>query len=191
MQFCTLVSPLLALMRDQIDAAARLQSQTPSERLNANEIRAAVYSGDTDAEQRPEIEQRLKSNELKVVTATSALGMGFDKPDLSFVIHFQSPDSPVAYYQQVGRAGRAADHAEVVLLWGHCDEDIWKYFQDNSLPLQWHAEEVVDYLAVAAAWVGQRDIVAAPGLARQKRSRTASGASPHGAVTDPAPATRH
>ena len=74
------------------------------------------------------IEEQLKANQLKVVAATSALGMGFDKPDLAFVIHFQSPDSPVAYYQQVGRAGRAVDHAQVVLLWSERDEDIWRYF---------------------------------------------------------------
>ena len=102
--------------------------------------------------------RQLKANELKVVAATSALGMGFDKPDLAFVIHFQSPDSPVAYYQQVGRAGRAVDHAEVVLLWSERDEDIWQFFLENGLPVQWHAEQVVDYLDAVADWVGQRDI---------------------------------
>ena len=93
-----------------------------------------------------------------MVAATSALGMGFDKPDLAFVIHFQSPDSPVAYYQQVGRAGRAVEHADVVLLWSERDEDIWQFFLDHSLPVQWHAEQVVDYLAAEADWVGQRAI---------------------------------
>ncbi len=126
--------------------------------LNANGIRAAAYSGETEPEQRLEIERQLKASELKVVAATSALGMGFDKPDLAFVVHFQSPDSPVAYYQQVGRAGRAVDHAHVVLLWSERDEDIWQYFLEHGLPVQWHAEQVVDYLADVADWVGQRDI---------------------------------
>jgi ATP-dependent DNA helicase RecQ len=126
--------------------------------LNANGIPAVAYSGETDPEQRLEIERQLKANELKVVAATSALGMGFDKPDLAFVIHFQSPDSPVAYYQQVGRAGRAVDHADVVLLWGEDDEDIWRYFLETGLPVQWHAEQVVQYLEAVADWVGQRDI---------------------------------
>jgi ATP-dependent DNA helicase RecQ len=126
--------------------------------LNANGIPAAAYSGETDPEVRLEIERQLKANELKVVAATSALGMGFDKPDLAFVIHFQSPDSPVAYYQQVGRAGRAVDHAEVVLVWGERDEDIWQFFLQTGLPVQWHAEQVVEYLEAVADWVGQRDI---------------------------------
>jgi ATP-dependent DNA helicase RecQ len=126
--------------------------------LNANGIGAAAYSGETEPEQRLETERQLKANELKVVAATSALGMGFDKPDLAFVVHFQSPDSPVAYYQQVGRAGRAVDHAHVVLLWSERDEDIWRYFLEHGLPVQWDAEQVVDYLADVADWVGQRDI---------------------------------
>jgi ATP-dependent DNA helicase RecQ len=126
--------------------------------LNAKGIPAAAYSGETDPEQRLEIEKQLKTNELKVVAATSALGMGFDKPDLAFVIHFQSPDSPVAYYQQVGRAGRAVDHADVVLLWSKRDEDIWQYFLETGLPVQWHAEQVVEYLEAEGDWVGRRDI---------------------------------
>jgi ATP-dependent DNA helicase RecQ len=129
-----------------------------AEWLNSNGIPSAAYSGESDTERRAEIEQQLKANELKVVAATSALGMGFDKPDLAFVIHFQSPDSPVAYYQQVGRAGRAVEHADVVLLWSERDEDIWQFFLDHSLPVQWHAEQVVDYLAAEADWVGQRAI---------------------------------
>jgi ATP-dependent DNA helicase RecQ len=128
--------------------------------LNAKGIPAVAYSGETEAEQRLAIERQLKANELKAVAATSALGMGFDKPDLAFVIHFQSPDSPVAYYQQVGRAGRAVDHAEVVLLWSERDEDIWHYFLEQGLPVQWHAEQVVDYLKSVADWVGERDIEA-------------------------------
>jgi ATP-dependent DNA helicase RecQ len=126
--------------------------------LNVKGIPAAAYSGETEKELRPEIERQLKANELKVVVATSALGMGFDKPDLAFVVHFQSPDSPVAYYQQVGRAGRAVEHAEVVLLWSERDEDIWQYFLEHGLPVQWHAEQVVEYLEAEADWVGQRDI---------------------------------
>lgn len=126
--------------------------------LNANGVGALAYSGDSSAEERLETEHRLKSNEVKVVAATSALGMGYDKPDLAFVVHFQSPDSPIGYYQQVGRAGRGIDEAIAVLLVGSEDSDIWAYFLETSLPVQWHAESVVNYLATRADWTSQREI---------------------------------
>jgi len=126
--------------------------------LNARGVSAVAYSGDTDGEERLAIERRLKSNEVKVVAATSALGMGYDKPDLAFVVHFQSPDSPVAYYQQVGRAGRAVSRATAVLLVGAEDADIWEYFLANSLPVSWHADAVVGFLTRLADWATRREI---------------------------------
>ncbi len=86
--------------------------------LTANGIAAAAYSGEQQSEERVAIEERLLCNELKAVVATSALGMGYDKADLTFVVHFQAPGSAVSYYQQVGRAGRGVDHADVFLLRG-------------------------------------------------------------------------
>ena len=76
----------------------------------------------------------LLGGELKALVATSALGMGFDKPDLGFVVHLGAPQSPVAYYQQIGRAGRAVPRAEVVLLPGREDRDIWAYFASLAFP---------------------------------------------------------
>jgi ATP-dependent DNA helicase RecQ len=102
--------------------------------LQANGVDARAYSGRTDPEERLEIEDALRADQVKVVVATSALGMGFDKPDLAFVIHFQSPDSPVTYYQQIGRAGRALDWAEVVLLCGAEDRAIWEWFASTAFP---------------------------------------------------------
>jgi ATP-dependent DNA helicase RecQ len=102
--------------------------------LQGNGVDARAYSGRTDPEERPEIEDALRADQVKVVVATSALGMGFDKPDLAFVIHFQSPDSPVTYYQQIGRAGRALDWAEVVLLCGAEDRAIWEWFASTAFP---------------------------------------------------------
>jgi ATP-dependent DNA helicase RecQ len=102
--------------------------------LQSNGIDARAYSGRTDPEERLEIEDALRADQVKVVVATSALGMGFDKPDLAFVIHFQSPDSPVTYYQQIGRAGRALDRAEVVLLCGAEDRSIWEWFASTAFP---------------------------------------------------------
>jgi ATP-dependent DNA helicase RecQ len=93
-----------------------------------------AYSGQTDGDEKVRIEQQLRRNEIKAVVATSALGMGFDKPDLGFCIHVGSPGTPVAYYQQVGRAGRALDHAEAVLLPGSGDEAIWEYFATANIP---------------------------------------------------------
>jgi ATP-dependent DNA helicase RecQ len=102
--------------------------------LRVNGVDARAYSGRTDPEERLEIEDALRADQVKVVVATSALGMGFDKPDLAFVIHFQSPDSPVTYYQQIGRAGRALDRAEVVLLCGAEDRSIWEWFASTAFP---------------------------------------------------------
>ncbi len=102
----------------------------------------AAYTGRTEAEERERLEQALIHNELKALVATSALGMGFDKPDLGFVVHLGAPSSPVSYYQQVGRAGRATDHAEVVLLPGPEDQRVWEYFASVSMP----EEQVVQQL---------------------------------------------
>ena len=109
--------------------------------LNRNGIAAkAYYSGvtgagyaDTNA-YREHLEDLLLRNEVKALVATTALGMGYDKPDLGFVIHYQAPGSIIAYYQQVGRAGRAIDHAVCVLMSGREDEDIHDYFRNTAFP---------------------------------------------------------
>ena len=110
----------------------------------------AAYTGRTDAEDRLRLEQRLRANEVKALVATSALGMGYDKPDLRFVVHLGAPASPIAYYQQVGRAGRATDNADVLLLPGPEDADIWRYFATASMPRQEDAGAVLRVLADAS-----------------------------------------
>ena len=92
------------------------------------------YTGKTDPAERLAAEGDLLANRVKALVATSALGMGFDKPDLGFVVHLGAPASPVAYYQQIGRAGRAVERAEVVLLPGREDRDIWAYFASLAFP---------------------------------------------------------
>jgi len=94
----------------------------------------AAYSGQTEQAERLQAEQDLLDNKLKALVATSALGMGFDKPDLGFIIHVGAPQSPVAYYQQIGRAGRGVERAEVILLPGLEDRDIWAYFASLAFP---------------------------------------------------------
>ncbi|GIT80740.1 ATP-dependent DNA helicase RecQ [Leifsonia sp. LS1] len=108
---------------------------------------AYAYTGQTDTAEREDLEGRLKRNEVKVLVATSALGMGFDKPDLGFVVHLGAPSSPVAYYQQVGRAGRATDNADVLLLPGPEDRAIWQYFATASMPSEEKAAAVLDALS--------------------------------------------
>jgi ATP-dependent DNA helicase RecQ len=111
----------------------------------------AAYSGRTETADRARIEAALKANELKAVVATSALGMGYDKPDLAFCIHVGSPPSPVDYYQQVGRAGRALPEASVVLLPGEADERLWDWFATASVPRPDEADAVLRALAAQGA----------------------------------------
>jgi len=95
---------------------------------------AVAYTGQTDPDERRRAEADLLANRVKAVVATSALGMGYDKPDLGFVVHVGAPQSPVAYYQQIGRAGRGVRRAEVILLPGPEDRDIWAYFGSLAFP---------------------------------------------------------
>ena len=107
------------------------------------------YTGRTDPAEREALEAALRGNEVKALVATSALGMGFDKPDLGFVVHLGAPSSPVAYYQQVGRAGRATERADVLLLPGPEDKDIWAWFASASMPREEQATAVLRALAEA------------------------------------------
>jgi len=102
--------------------------------LSANGIGALAYSGEQASEDRIATEERLLRNELKAVVATSALGMGYDKADLTFVVHYQAPGSVVSYYQQVGRAGRGVEHADVILLRGGEDRRIQDFFIKQAFP---------------------------------------------------------
>jgi ATP-dependent DNA helicase RecQ len=117
--------------------------------LAANGIAAAAYSGEQESEERVAIEERLLGNELKAVIATSALGMGYDKADLTFVVHYQAPGSVVSYYQQVGRAGRGVDHADIVLLRGGEDRRIQDFFIEQAFPARERVEAVLGELEVA------------------------------------------
>ncbi|WP_328536282.1 RecQ family ATP-dependent DNA helicase [Streptomyces sp. NBC_00344] len=107
------------------------------------------YTGKTENADRQQAEDDLLANRVKALVATSALGMGFDKPDLGFVVHMGSPSSPIAYYQQVGRAGRGVEHAEVLLLPGKEDEAIWKYFASVAFPPEHQVRRTLEVLAQA------------------------------------------
>ncbi len=115
--------------------------------VHGDGVRVAAYTGQLDADTRAGLEVALRRNEMKALVATSALGMGFDKPDLGFVVHVGSPPSPVSYYQQVGRAGRAIDHAVVALLPSESDAGVWDYFATATIPDPRQMEGVLDALA--------------------------------------------
>src|SRR5690606_32851836 len=121
-----------------------------AEWLVVNGIDAKAYHGSVDADgfensnaYRQHLEELLLNNQLKVLVATTALGMGYDKPDLSFVIHYQAPGSIVAYYQQVGRAGRGIAHAVGVLMSGVEDQDIHQFFRESAFPSEAHVNEIL------------------------------------------------
>jgi ATP-dependent DNA helicase RecQ len=109
----------------------------------------AAYTGRTENAERESAEADLLADRVKALVATSALGMGFDKPDLGFVVHLGSPASPISYYQQVGRAGRGVDHAEVLLLPGQEDEAIWRYFASLAFPPEADVRRTLSVLEAA------------------------------------------
>ncbi|MDD2661138.1 MAG: RecQ family ATP-dependent DNA helicase [Methylococcales bacterium] len=124
-----------------------------AEWLVQNGIDAKAYHGSIEAEgfgnsnvYRQHLEDLLLTDQLKVLVATTALGMGYDKPDLGFVIHYQAPGSIVAYYQQVGRAGRGIDHAVGVLMSGTEDQDIHEFFRHSAFPSEAQVNEILDTL---------------------------------------------
>ncbi|WP_306361241.1 ATP-dependent DNA helicase RecQ [Nocardia sp. CC227C] len=114
--------------------------------LNSHGHQVAAYTGQTEPTEREALELALLNNEVKALIATSALGMGFDKPDLGFVVHVGAPSSPISYYQQVGRAGRGTERAEVVLLPGPEDRRIWSYFASVAFPREHIVHSVLDSL---------------------------------------------
>jgi ATP-dependent DNA helicase RecQ len=122
-----------------------------AEYLREHGHRVAAYSGKTEQTERLVAEDDLINNRVKALVATSALGMGFDKPDLGFVIHFGAPASPIAYYQQVGRAGRGVDNAQVILLPGAEDQAVWDYFASVGFPREQQVRTALSELTSNAA----------------------------------------
>lgn len=127
--------------------------------LKSRGLHVEAYTSQT-GERRPELEQALLDNNVKALVATVALGMGFDKPDLSFVIHYQAPASVVAYYQQVGRAGRALAAAYGLLLSGREETDITDYFIRTAFPSRDDVQAVIAALGTAPEGLTTREIQA-------------------------------
>ena len=126
--------------------------------LQSRGIDARAYHAGKDDAERQALEQALLANQLKCLVATTALGMGYDKPDLTFVIHFQTPGNVVAYYQQVGRAGRAIAKAYGVLMSGEEEADINEYFRETAFPPQWQVDRILGALEAADDGLNVREI---------------------------------
>ncbi|MBL8132976.1 MAG: RecQ family ATP-dependent DNA helicase [Anaerolineae bacterium] len=117
--------------------------------LQSRGILAKAYYADVEesqAEDREALEDQLMRNEVKALVASVALGMGFDKSDLHFVIHYQLPGNIISYYQQIGRAGRGIDQAHIVLMHGPGDEDIQRYFIETAFPKPEHVQQTIEAL---------------------------------------------
>ncbi len=136
--------------------------------LRQRGFKVAPYTGRTENADRLQAETDLQENRVKALVATSALGMGFDKPDLGFVVHLGSPSSPIAYYQQVGRAGRGVEHADVLLLPGKEDEAIWRYFADTAFPPEALVRQTLAALADAGRPLSVPALEAAVDLRRTR-----------------------
>ena len=142
-----------------------------SEWLRSHELNVKSYTGKT-GEERPELEDALLQNKVKALVATTALGMGFDKPDLAFVIHYQTPGSVVAYYQQVGRAGRALDAAYGVLLSGQEETEITDYFIKSAFPTQAEVQEILNAIKEEPEGLSVREIEAAVNISNGRIKKT-------------------
>jgi ATP-dependent DNA helicase RecQ len=129
-----------------------------SEWLRVNGIDSHAYHAGKTDEERQALERALLANDIKCLVATTALGMGYDKPDLTFVIHYQTPGNVVAYYQQVGRAGRAIPLAYGVLLSGEEEDDINEYFRDSAFPPEWQINRILDALEAAEEGLKIREL---------------------------------
>jgi hypothetical protein len=139
--------------------------------LSTRGLDVQAYTSET-GERREELEQALLENRVKALVATTALGMGYDKPDLAFVIHYQRPGSVVAYYQQVGRAGRALDAAYGVLLSGREDDDILDWFIRSAFPTRQEATEVIGALEQSPAGLSVPELLGRVNLSKGRVEKT-------------------
>jgi ATP-dependent DNA helicase RecQ len=142
-----------------------------AEWLKSRDLNVETYTGAT-GDRRPDLEQALLDNRVKALVATTALGMGFDKPDLAFVIHYQTPGSVVAYYQQVGRAGRALNAAYGVLLSGEEETEITDYFIESAFPTREEVGRVFGALEAAPAGLSVPEMLGKVNLSKSRIEKT-------------------
>ena len=139
--------------------------------LQSREIEVEAYTG-RSGDRREQLEQLLLNNEVKALVATVALGMGFDKPDLGFVVHYQSPASVVAYYQQVGRAGRAVNAAYGVLLSGEEETEISDFFIHSAFPTRGEVRQVIAALEAFPAGLSVPSLLGEANISKARIEKT-------------------
>jgi len=154
--------------------------------LKAQGYNVEAYTGETGA-QREQLEEALLNNEVKALVATTALGMGYDKPDLAFVIHFQMPGSVVAYYQQVGRAGRAIESAYGILLSGQEESDITDWFIRSAFPTRHEVRDVLEALEDEPKGLSVPELLNRINLSKGRVDKTIALLS----LESPAPIAKH
>ena len=153
--------------------------------LGRNRSSAAAYHAGKPDDERRQLEDQLLGNRIKALVATTALGMGYDKPDLGFVVHFQAPGSIVGYYQQVGRAGRAVDRAVGIVLSGDEDAQIHSYFRRTAFPDETWVAAILTALA-GSDGLGIRDMESVLNLSNGQIDKALKFLS----VESPAPAIK-
>ena len=141
--------------------------------LNTRGFNVEAYTGES-GDRRQALEQALLNNEVKALVATTALGMGYDKPDLAFVIHYQAPGSVVAYYQQVGRAGRALGSAYGVLLSGEEELEITDWFIRSAFPTRKEVAAVLEALESAPNGLSVPDLLSRVNISKGRIDKTIS-----------------
>jgi ATP-dependent DNA helicase RecQ len=142
-----------------------------AEWLKSRNLNVEAYTSETGA-RRASLERALLGNRVKALVATTALGMGFDKPDLAFVVHYQAPGSVVAYYQQVGRAGRAIPAAYGILLSGDEEAEINEYFIDSAFPARNEVGEVIKALDAAPTGLSAQELMRRVNLSKGRIEKT-------------------
>ncbi|HAT81528.1 MAG TPA: RecQ family ATP-dependent DNA helicase [Flavobacterium sp.] len=135
----------------------RVDTEIYSKWFENLKISSTAYNAGLDADSRIAIENGLMSNKWKCIISTNALGMGIDKPDIRFIIHTQIPQSPIHYYQEIGRAGRDGQPSYIILFYNPEDRKLPEAFIEGGRPAIKKYERVIN--AVKSELLGERDLM--------------------------------